>query len=134
MQAWYYPMAKGHMYVPFYYCLWWLNGIICFLSLFLHRFGCKLHYRSIGFLLWCKVLFFIIYGGVQEKISSMMSIKIGSLLEHHLSRFKDFNGCGRKVKSFLCLIRKKGRNVFFDSKSRLLPMSFLGQATYDFES
>ena len=83
----------------------------------------------------------------------MMSMKIGSLLEYHLLRFKDFNGCGRKVESFLGLNNKRKReqgeslfiylffidpwlhnNVIFDLKLGLSPMSFLGQSSYGFES
>ena len=73
-----------------------------------------------------------------------MSIKIGSLLEHRLWRFKDFNSYGRNVESFLWLYKKNGKkerldlillhnNVHFDSKSGLPSMSFLGQVAYGFE-
>ena len=83
-----------------------------------------------------------------------MSIKIGYLLVHLLWKFKDFNGYKRKVESFLWLNnnnKKKmwewerffffffldpwlNKNVLFDSKSGLPPMSLLGQATYGFEA
>ena len=78
--------------------------------------------------------------------SLMMLIKIRSLFEHQLWRFKNFNGCGEKVESFLRLIKKKKgrkeerrklfldpwlhRNVLFDSKFELPLVIFLGQNAY----
>ena len=53
-------------------------------------------------------MFFIIYGGLQEKNFSMMLIKIWSLLEHHLWSIKEFNGCG-KDESFI-FYKNKNKN------------------------
>ena len=62
-------------------------------------------------------MLFIIYEGIQEKNSSMMSIKIQSLLEHYLWSIKEFNGDERNDESFLWMNKKKkeGERIFFRS-------------------